>query len=191
MKGLTSSPANGAAWSRPDGGARPTSWLGSPPSRPGSPIRQVQEAADAGADSVLVMTPTTLARGRDDAVLRFYRTIADMSPLPVYLYSVPGVTGYNLPIELVWRLSRHEKVVGMKDSSGDVVRLQSIIDATPPDFTLYLGILTGAHRGHGCRLLRGDHRIGQLPADPGPAGHGRRQGQSGDSPPTSRSASVR
>ena len=102
-------------------------------------VRQVQEAADAEADSILVMTPTTLARGRDEAVLRFYRTIADMSPLPVYLYSVPGVTSYNLPIELVWRLSRHDKVVGMKDSSGDVVRLQSIIDATPPGFILYSG----------------------------------------------------
>ncbi len=102
-------------------------------------VRQVQEAADAGADSLLVTTPTTMARGRDDAVLRFYKTIADMSPLPVYLYSVPGVTGYSLPIELVWRLSRLEKVVGMKDSSGDVVRLQSIIDATPPGFTLYSG----------------------------------------------------
>jgi dihydrodipicolinate synthase/N-acetylneuraminate lyase len=102
-------------------------------------VRQVEEAVEAKADSILVMTPTTLARGRDEAVLRFYRAIADMSPLPVYLYSVPGVTSYNLPIELVWRLSRHEKVVGMKDSSGDVVRLQSIIDATPPDFILYSG----------------------------------------------------
>jgi len=102
-------------------------------------VRQVEEAVEAKADSILVMTPTTLARGRDEAVLRFYRTIADMSPLPVYLYSVPGVTSYNLPIELVWRLSRHEKVVGMKDSSGDVVRLQSIIDATPADFILYSG----------------------------------------------------
>lgn len=102
-------------------------------------VRQVQEAADAEADSVLVMTPTTLARGRDEAILRFYRTIADMSPLPVFLYSVPGVTSYNLPIELVWRISRHDKVIGMKDSSGDVVRLQSIIDATPPGFIVYSG----------------------------------------------------
>jgi len=102
-------------------------------------VRQVQEAADAEADSVLVMTPTTLARDRDEAILRFYRTIADMSPLPVFLYSVPGVTSYDLPIELVWRISRHDKVVGMKDSSGDVVRLQSIIDATPPGFILYSG----------------------------------------------------
>ncbi|MEX1125854.1 MAG: dihydrodipicolinate synthase family protein [Acidimicrobiia bacterium] len=102
-------------------------------------LRQVQEAADAGADSVLVMTPTTVARGRDEAILRFYRTVADASPVPVFIYSVPAVTGYSLPIELVWRISRHEKVMGMKDSSGDVVRLQSIIDAAPPGFIVYSG----------------------------------------------------
>jgi 4-hydroxy-2-oxoglutarate aldolase len=102
-------------------------------------LRQVQEATNADADSILVMTPTTLARGRDEAVLRFYRTIADGSKLPLFLYSVPSVTGYSLPAELIWRLSRHANVVGMKDSSGDVVRLQSIIDATPSDFVLYSG----------------------------------------------------
>ncbi|HET9202536.1 MAG TPA: dihydrodipicolinate synthase family protein [Acidimicrobiia bacterium] len=102
-------------------------------------LAQVAEAIDGGADTVLVLTPTTLARGRDEAVHRFYRTIADMSTVPVFLYSVPSVTGYNLPVELVWRLSRHENIVGMKDSSGDVVRLQSIIDAAPSDFILYSG----------------------------------------------------
>jgi 4-hydroxy-2-oxoglutarate aldolase len=102
-------------------------------------VNQVEEAIDAGADTVLVLTPTTLARGRDDAVHRFYRTIADVSTVPVFLYSVPSVTGYSLPVELVWRLSRHENIVGMKDSSGDVVRLQSIIDAAPSEFLLYSG----------------------------------------------------
>jgi len=102
-------------------------------------LTQMQEAVDAEADSVLVMTPTTLTRGRDEAVLRFYRAVADASPLPVFLYSVPGVTAYNLQVDLVAKLSRHENIVGMKDSSGDVVRLQSIIDATPAEFTLYSG----------------------------------------------------
>jgi 4-hydroxy-2-oxoglutarate aldolase len=102
-------------------------------------LNQVEEAIDGGADSILVMTPTTLTRGRDEAVLRFYRTIADTSTMPVYLYSVPSVTRYNLPLELVWRLSRHDNIFGMKDSSGDVVRLQSIIDAAPSDFLLYSG----------------------------------------------------
>jgi len=99
----------------------------------------VAEATEAGADSLLVATPTTMARGRDDAILRFYRTIADRSSVPILLYSVPPVTAYSLPIELVSRLSRHGNIIGMKDSSGDVVRLQSIIDVTPNDFILYSG----------------------------------------------------
>jgi 4-hydroxy-2-oxoglutarate aldolase len=102
-------------------------------------LEQVEEAIEGGADSVLVMTPTTLTRGRDEAVLRFYRAIADASTVPVFLYSVPSVTAYSLPLELVWRLSRHDNIVGMKDSSGDVVRLQSIIDAAPSEFILYSG----------------------------------------------------
>ena len=110
-------------------------------------LRQVREAEDGGADSILAMTPTSLARGRDEAVLRFYRTLTDETKLPLFLYSVPAVTGYSLPVELVWRLSRHDNIVGMKDSSGDVVRLQSIIDATPANFILYAGssrAVTGA-----------------------------------------------
>jgi 4-hydroxy-2-oxoglutarate aldolase len=102
-------------------------------------LNLVAEATEAGADTLLVMTPTTLARGRDDAVVRFFKTVADTSKLPILLYSVPPVTSYSLPIELIWRLSRHNNIIGMKDSSGDVVRLQSIVDATPTGFLLYSG----------------------------------------------------
>ena len=102
-------------------------------------LAQVAEATEAGADSLLVLTPTTLARDRDEAILRFYRSVADRSSVPMFLYSVPPVTAYSLPVDLIWRLSRHENIAGMKDSSGDVVRLQSIIEATPKDFLLYSG----------------------------------------------------
>ncbi len=102
-------------------------------------LTQVEEAVDAEADSVLVMTPTTAARGRDDAMAEHYKVIADTSKLPVFLYSVPSVTAYNLPIAIVAKLARHPNIVGMKDSSGDVVRLQSIVDAVPKDFMLFSG----------------------------------------------------
>jgi 4-hydroxy-2-oxoglutarate aldolase len=102
-------------------------------------LAQVSEAADAGADSLLVLTPTSLARNRDEAVLRYFQTLADHSTVPVLLYSVPVYTGYSLPVDLIWKLSRHQNIVGMKDSSGDVIRLQSIIDATPSSFILYNG----------------------------------------------------
>jgi 4-hydroxy-2-oxoglutarate aldolase len=102
-------------------------------------LNLVAEATEAGADTLLVMTPTTLTRGRDEAVVRFFKAVADASKLPVLLYSVPPVTSYNLPIDLVWRLSRHDNIIGMKDSSGDVVRLQAIVDASPTGFLLYSG----------------------------------------------------
>ena len=102
-------------------------------------LRQVDEAIEAGSDTLLVLTPTTLARDRDEVVLSFYRDVADHSKIPVLLYSVPRVTGYHLPIELVERLSRHDNIIGMKDSSGDVVRLQSIVDTTPQGFVVYSG----------------------------------------------------
>lgn len=102
-------------------------------------LAQVAEATDAGADSLLVLTPTSISRNRDDVVVDFYRAVADRAKIPVLLYSVPPVTAYSMPIELVARLSRHENIIGMKDSSGDVVRLQSIIDASPGSFILYSG----------------------------------------------------
>lgn len=102
-------------------------------------LAQVAEATEGGADTLLVMTPTTLTRGRDDAVVDFYRAVADRAKVPILLYSVPSVTGYSLPHELIARLSRHDNIIGMKDSSGDVVRLQTIIDTVPGDFVLYSG----------------------------------------------------
>ena len=102
-------------------------------------LSQLGEAMEAGADSVLVQTPTTMARGRDEAVIRYYQTLADQSQVPLLLYSVPVYTAYSLPVDAVSRLSRHPNIVGMKDSSGDVVRLQAIVDATPSTFILYNG----------------------------------------------------
>jgi 4-hydroxy-2-oxoglutarate aldolase len=102
-------------------------------------LSQLAEAEDAGADSILVLTPTTIARNRDEAVYRYFQTIADRAKVPMLLYSVPPYTGYSLPVDLVWRLARHQNIVGMKDSSGDVVRLQSIVDAAPSSFILYNG----------------------------------------------------
>jgi dihydrodipicolinate synthase/N-acetylneuraminate lyase len=108
-------------------------------------MRQLRETE--WADSVLIMTPTTLTRGRPQYVLSYFRYLADASPLPVYLYSVPPNTAYSMEIDLISELAQHHQVVGMKDSSGDVVRLQAILDATPDDFILYSGAsaaVTGA-----------------------------------------------
>jgi 4-hydroxy-tetrahydrodipicolinate synthase/4-hydroxy-2-oxoglutarate aldolase len=86
-------------------------------------LRQTDLAAEAGADAALVVTP--FYYGHDDAALEaYYREVADESPIPVYLYSVPVYTHVKLSPEVVGRLADHDNVAGMKDSSGDVEALQ-------------------------------------------------------------------
>lgn len=112
-----------------------------------------QVAETRNADSLLVLTPTTLTRNRIDAVERYFTAIADAADLPVALYSVPNTTAFNLPEDSVARLAQHPNIFGMKDSSGDPVRMQRLIAATPDDFVLWSGssqamtliITAGAH----------------------------------------------
>lgn len=54
------------------------------------------------------------------AVLTFLLQVADSSPVPVILYSVPANTGLELPLEAAVELAKHPNIVGLKDSGGDV-----------------------------------------------------------------------
>ena len=123
---------------------------------------QIAEAADGGADAVLVLTPTTLSRNRTNFVTSFFMEIANRSPLPVFLYSVPVVTAYSIPLETVWELARHPNVVGMKDSGGDAIRIQRLLAGLPDGFSLYNGVapavtLTLAAGVHGSILAAANY----------------------------------
>lgn len=102
-------------------------------------MAMIKEAADGKADSALVITPTTLTRNRMAYVEAFYRDIADESPLPLLLYSVPGVTAFELPEDSIARLAEHPRIIGIKDSGGHPVRLQRIIASVPDDFAVFTG----------------------------------------------------
>ncbi len=100
---------------------------------------QISEAADTGADAILVVTPTTLVRGRRSWIVDYYEWVADSSPLPVFLYTVPQVTGYELPCESVAELAGHRNIAGMKDSGGDVTRLDDVAGILTDSFIVYAG----------------------------------------------------
>ncbi|XP_074855453.1 4-hydroxy-2-oxoglutarate aldolase, mitochondrial isoform X1 [Carettochelys insculpta] len=56
--------------------------------------------------------------------------VADASPIPVVLYSVPANTGLELPLEAVLTLAQHPNIVGLKDSGGDITRLGLVVHRT-------------------------------------------------------------
>ena len=106
---------------------------------------QINEAAEGGADAVLVVTPGALIRGKAAHINAFYTRISDLSPLPVFLYTVPAVTGYELPVESVRELAGHNNVRGMKDSGGDFTRLEELSDTLTADFIVYAGKSMALH----------------------------------------------
>jgi dihydrodipicolinate synthase/N-acetylneuraminate lyase len=114
---------------------------------------QIDEAVAGDADAALVITPTTLIRGREIEIEAFYADVADSSPLPVFLYTVPRVTGYELPVDLITRLSLHPNIAGMKDSGGDPTRIASLAGDVPESFAMFIG----ASRAVGAGIAAGGH----------------------------------
>jgi 4-hydroxy-tetrahydrodipicolinate synthase len=61
------------------------------------------------------------------------------APLPVYLYNIPGAVGQTLSAETVATLAESDAVAGLKDSSGDLPYVTSVLNRTPESFTVYQG----------------------------------------------------
>ena len=98
-------------------------------------VRGTVDLAEAAAqfnyDAVLVRTPTYYAgQMTPAAVLHYFRTVADRSPLPVILYNIPQCVPYDIPVELVAELAQHPNIIGIKDSSGKMPRMKSQIELT-------------------------------------------------------------
>jgi 4-hydroxy-2-oxoglutarate aldolase len=94
-------------------------------------LRLAEFAADHQYDAVLVRTPSYYGpQMTNAAMLNYYRMIADRSPLPVILYSIPKFTRYELPGEVIGELAWHPNIIGLKDSSGSVERIAAVIAAT-------------------------------------------------------------
>jgi 4-hydroxy-2-oxoglutarate aldolase len=69
----------------------------------------------------------------------FFRAVADQSKIPVLLYNIPQVTGYDLPVDTIAELSHHPNIIGMKDSSGNVEKLKQTVKAVKPEFQVLSG----------------------------------------------------
>ena len=96
-----------------------------------STVALAEAAAEFHYDAVLLRTPTYYASQMTPAaVLHYFRSVADRSPLPVLLYNIPQCAPYNIPIELAAELAQHPNIIGIKDSSGSVERIRALVDAT-------------------------------------------------------------
>ncbi len=103
-------------------------------------LSRTKRAAELGYAFALVKTPYYYKPAYSAEVyLRHYRAVADASPIPVLLYSVPLFTGVTLETPEILALAEHKNIVGIKDSSGSMQRIGELLGKAPKDFSVLTG----------------------------------------------------
>ncbi len=119
-------------------------------------IALAKKVADQGADAALVLTPHYYkARMTPEALTIHFEAVAEASPIPILLYSVPAFTGITWPAGLAETLAAHPNIAGIKESSGDLGLMGRLCASTPAGFavasgsapTFYAALCVGASAG--------------------------------------------
>jgi len=101
-------------------------------------IHRVKRYAELGADAILSVTPY-YNKPTQEGLYEHYRAIADASPAPIVLYNVPGRTGCNLEPATVARLARVERIIGIKEASGNISQIGEIASLVESSFRIFAG----------------------------------------------------
>jgi len=103
-------------------------------------VARTKRAAELGYAAALVKTPYYYKPVyKAETYIHHFRAVADASPIPVLLYSVPQFTGITLETPEILALAAHPNIVGIKDSSGNIQRVAEIVAGAPPDFQVLTG----------------------------------------------------
>jgi 4-hydroxy-2-oxoglutarate aldolase len=103
-------------------------------------IVRTKRAAELGYPVALVKTPYYYKPVyREETYIQHYRAVADASPVPILLYSVPQFTGITLETPEILKLAEHPNIIGIKDSSGHIQRIGEMVAGARSDFRVLTG----------------------------------------------------
>ncbi|MBS1520851.1 MAG: dihydrodipicolinate synthase family protein [Bacteroidetes bacterium] len=97
-------------------------------------------AFDNGADAVVAMLPSYYILS-EDQMLKYFEQLAEAITGPVIIYNIPLTTRMSIPLDIIDKLSRHENIIGTKDSERSDERLKESLSlwSTREDFCHFLG----------------------------------------------------
>lgn len=106
------------------------------------------DAADRGADYVLILTPSFYKSEMKPVVyIKYFSAVADKTKIPVIIYNVPKFTGVDIEAETVAKLAEHKNIAGIKNSSENIRQTTEMIDQTPKDFAVIVGTASVLYSG--------------------------------------------
>ena len=101
-------------------------------------LHNTRNACEVGADAILVVTPY-YNKATQNGLYQHFKTVADASTVPVILYNVPGRTGCNLLPKTVARLAEHERIVAVKEATGNMAQMVEIMHLCGDKIDVYSG----------------------------------------------------
>lgn len=117
-------------------------------------VRLTQHAASVGAAAVLVVTPY-YNRPTQGGLIEHFTQVHDSAEIPVIIYNIPGRSAVDMSVETMAQLSKLPRIVGVKDATGDLVRVSKQRAACGESFLQLSGedataLALNAHGGSGC-----------------------------------------
>ena len=101
-------------------------------------LHNTKNACEVGADAILVVTPY-YNKATQNGLYQHFWTIAEASTVPVILYNVPGRTGCNVLPRTVARLAEHERIVAIKEATGNMAQTVEILHLCGDKIDVYSG----------------------------------------------------
>ncbi len=92
----------------------------------------------AGADAVMNIAPY-YNKANKKGMYHHFADVADAIDIPLIIYNVPGRTGCSVPADVVGELSKHERIIGIKEASGDLSYVAKIAKYANENFAIYSG----------------------------------------------------
>ena len=101
-------------------------------------LENTKNACEVGADALLVVTPY-YNKATQNGLIAHFTAVADASTVPVILYNVPGRTGCNIQPKTVAKLAEHEKIVAIKEATGNMAQTVEIMSLCGDKIDVYSG----------------------------------------------------
>jgi len=101
-------------------------------------IKMAREFAACGANGILSVAPY-YNKPTQEGLYQHYKALAEAVALPIILYNIPGRTGVNIEPATLARLAKIENIVGVKEASGNISQMATVLASVPKDFTVLSG----------------------------------------------------
>ena len=101
-------------------------------------IKMSQEFEQLGVDSLLVITPY-YNKTNESGMVKHFEAVANVVNIPIILYNVPDRTGCLISTSAIETLSKHPKIAGIKEASGDISYAMTLVPYLSDDFVMYSG----------------------------------------------------